>query len=514
MEASLSLRRKEAEKILSNINRQEWRLNNLYHIKDAYGKKVLFHMNAAQQYLYYNLWFLDIILKARQLGFTTIIDLLLLDIAIFHPNTHCGIIAHHKDDAIRFFEEKVLFPYRNLPELVRKAVHPVTDSKRELLFSNGSRIYVGTSLRSGTVQYLHVSEFGVACSKYPDKANEIVTGAFNTVHPGNIIIIESTAKGRGGQFYDMCRKAMNQQKEGRSLTKLDYKFFFFPWWKHPGYFLDEEVEIPEEMQEYFLGLEQQHGIYLFPQQQAWYVKKAESQGDNMKQEYPSHPEEAFEATTEGRYYAKLLNKARLQGRIKKGVYDPNLLVHTFWDLGIGDAMSIWFAQFDSFGPRVVDYYEFNDTGLRHYIRILHNKTQEFGYEYGEHWAPHDIKARDPMTGKTRRKTAGEMGIRFRTCKRMPLDDGIEEMRQFLEVAYFEIGRTDKGVKNLEDYAKEWNEKYATYLDRPASQWCNHGADAGRTMAYAWKHHFKAGGRMSAEDLQKEWETHAPPAPGT
>ena len=73
---------------------QRWRLNNLYYVKDKAGDCVLFKMNGAQRKLFKELHYLNIILKARQLGFTTFIQLYMLDMAVFHANTNCGVIAH------------------------------------------------------------------------------------------------------------------------------------------------------------------------------------------------------------------------------------------------------------------------------------------------------------------------------------------------------------------------------------------------------------------------------------
>lgn len=65
----------------------------------------------------------------------------------------------------------------------------------------------------------------------------------------------------------------------------------------------------------------------------WYQVKQEEQRDDMKREYPSTPKEAFELSVEGAYYEKELSLARRQNRIGKVPYDPNIPVHTAWDLG-------------------------------------------------------------------------------------------------------------------------------------------------------------------------------------
>ena len=91
----------------NRINDELWRLNNLYFIKDKAGKKVRFSMNWAQRALYHNMWFLNVILKARQLGMTTFIQIFMLDRCLFNDNTSAGVIAHTKGDAESFFEDKI-----------------------------------------------------------------------------------------------------------------------------------------------------------------------------------------------------------------------------------------------------------------------------------------------------------------------------------------------------------------------------------------------------------------------
>jgi hypothetical protein len=181
-------------------------------------------------------------------------------------------------------------------------VSAVSDTVRSLKFSNGSSIRVGTSLRSGTLQRLHVSEYGKLCAKFPEKAREVKSGAFNTVAIGQRIVVESTAEGQAGHFYELTKAAQDREAKGDELTLLDFKFHFAPWWTSPEYTLDADVVETTQMQTYFAELEAK-GISLNSGQRAWYVKKSEEQGEDMKREYPSTPEEAFEASIEGAYFA-------------------------------------------------------------------------------------------------------------------------------------------------------------------------------------------------------------------
>jgi len=215
-----------------------WRLNNLYFITNKAGKVVPFKLNDAQVNLYDELWYLNIILKARQLGFTTFIDLMFLDACVFNSNIRAGIIAHTLDDAGVIFRDKVKFAYDHLPDQI-KAINPaIEDSAKTLTLKNNSSLRVGTSMRSGTLQYLHVSEYGKICAKHPEKAQEIKSGALNAVEKGQFIFIESTAEGREGHFYDMCQKAQHHAEQNSKLTELDFKFHFFPWHRDPSYQMD------------------------------------------------------------------------------------------------------------------------------------------------------------------------------------------------------------------------------------------------------------------------------------
>ena len=86
---------------VDQLNDWHWRINNLYYITDKNNKKVLFQLNPAQKIFFRDMHYRNIILKARQLGFTTFMMIFMLDAALFNDNTKCGVIAHSKDDAAR-----------------------------------------------------------------------------------------------------------------------------------------------------------------------------------------------------------------------------------------------------------------------------------------------------------------------------------------------------------------------------------------------------------------------------
>jgi len=197
--------------------------------------------NAAQRDLMKNLWHRSIILKSRQLGFSTLVAILWLDHALFNSNQRCGIIAQDRETAENIFRDKVKFAYERLPERLRDAMPLARDSASELLFAhNNSSLRVATSMRGSTIHRLHVSEFAKICRRHPDKAEEVVTGSLPAVPLDGIAVIESTAEGQGGAFYEMVKRAQALQQQGAKLTPRDWRLHFYPWQVAPDYKLDPE----------------------------------------------------------------------------------------------------------------------------------------------------------------------------------------------------------------------------------------------------------------------------------
>lgn len=473
-----------AEELFSD---RRWRLDHLYRIKNEHGLSVPFRLNETQSSLLDDLWTLNLVLKARQAGITSFIQILMLDACLFNSNTSAGIIAHNREDAEAFFNDKIKFAYDNLDPELRKAIPAEQDSAKSLTFGNGSKIRVGTSLRSGTFQYLHVSEFGKISALYPAKAKEIVTGAFNTVHAGQFIAVESTAEGQGGYFHDMVMDAKKAAEQKKALTALDFKLHFFAWWQDPKYSLSDEdtakVVLTEAQEKYF-DLLDANGITLTPNQEAWYVKKLETMRDDMKREFPSTIEEAFEASIEGAFYSQEMARIRKDGRICR-IPVESVPVDTFWDLGVNDDMVIWFRQ--KIGPehRFIGYYENSGEGFDHYFGVLQKKAEENGWNYGTHYMPHDAEQRRlGRQAKTARQLANEAGIKpIVVVPRIQSERvGVEAVRQYLRRCWFDESATTDGIWCLDNYRKEWDDERGVFKDRPRHDKASHGAKAFETAA--------------------------------
>jgi hypothetical protein len=191
---------------------------------------------------------------------------------------------------------------------------------------------------------------------------------------------------------------------------------------------------------------------------------------------------SFNNPIEGAYYSKIIDDLDKQGRIGNFPHNPALPVFTFWDLGVGDATTIWFAQFVGNEIRIIDYIEDNNRGLDSYIKEVKDKT----YIYEQHYAPHDIQIREFTNGKSRLETAYELGLRFMIAPKLSIDDGINAVRSILPKCFFNEATTRRGLLTLKNYKKEFDNKNNTFKLQPKHDWASHGADAFRYLAVSYR----------------------------
>ena len=418
------------------------------------------------------------------MGITTFFCVLYLDQVLFSSNKTAGIIAHTDADTKRLFE-RIKYAWENLPEALKENIGlPISDSVGEMRFPNGSKIFVARSTRGSTLQFLHISEFAKICAKYPEKAREIVTGAINSVERGNFVTIESTAEGKEGYFADYCMEAQKADAENRSLSELDFKYFFFPWHEESSYRIKADFAIEKDYVDYFEKLEGKHGIILDDEQKRWYIAKKKKNDEDMYREYPSIWEEAFMAQIEGAYYSQQMQKVYEDQRIRNVPYDSRYPVLTYWDLGVNDFNVILFVQAVGNEIRFIDEYHNHGEGLAHYVNIL----KERGYTYGAHTFPHDVEVQNlDEQGKTRRQTLIDLGMmNIRTIDRTKdINDDIEGVRKLFSRFYFDERKCGKLVEACQNYKKEWDDKLGQFKNYPKHDKHSHLVDPLRNLARSW-----------------------------
>lgn len=316
MQKFLKIRTKKGDMVNFKLNSSQRRLNEKINELKREGKPVRI-----------------IILKARQMGFSTLTEGRIFYETATTKLMNSFIIAHKEEASTNLFNMSKLF-YEELPPLLRPMKK--ASNAKELIFENPtpnldekkqapglrSKIKIDTAKnldagRSSTIHNLHASEVA-----FWDNAETVMLGLMQAIpNTGNTMaVIESTANGVGGYFYDMWQKA----KRGEN----DFVAMFFPWYEHDEY----NMEVPTDFTLTDEEKELKQLYDLKDSQIVWrrWAIRNNCGGDveQFKQEYPSTDEEAFLTSGRPRFHVPVLNKwyqAAVpgdKGNIERGAFIP------------------------------------------------------------------------------------------------------------------------------------------------------------------------------------------------
>lgn len=275
-------------------------IENFIKIRNKNSDIVPLHMNKPQQKLYniikeqkqQNKPVRIIILKARQMGFSTVTGGLILSQTATHKNKQAAIVAHQEDSTTNLFNMYKLM-YQNLPDPLKPT--QLASNAKELVFDNKSHTGLNSRIRcmtagtggvgrSFTINYLHISELAFWKSDVQNTMLGLMQAVPNT--PDSMVIIESTANG-----YEEFQERWEAAVKGES----DFYPLFVGWneldeysMPYSGFELTDEEHSLQEL--YNLTLDQLEW-------RRWCIKN-NCGGDTslFKQEYPISPEEAFLTT--------------------------------------------------------------------------------------------------------------------------------------------------------------------------------------------------------------------------
>lgn len=474
----------ETEQLLKNLESKLWRLNNLYTIEDKDGIKQIMKLNPSQLKVLKKFNHTrKIILKSRQQGISTLYLAYNLDSCIFGEGFSAGIQSYGQDESNKL-QRRAELMWDEFPQEIKDLleIKMVANNQKGMEFSNRSILKIG-NFRGDTLQSLHVSELGKIAKKFPEKAKELKTGAFQAVSTKNKITIESTAEGKSGMFYDMWTKAEIVEKSDRELTPLDFQAIFLSWIADSDCQLFTDYPVNSLVTKYIYKLETELGITLTKPQINWLAAKMDELGDSFNQEYPATPAMAFAQSVEGTYYEHEFKNLIIHPEL----YDDNLKVHSSFDLGMNDTFSIGFFQVHPNGKtKIIGEYANNGHGLEHYWEMFLALTAKFGWVHGRTFVPHDIKVRELIAGKTRWTAMRELGFSPILVNKHRVQDGIEVTRQFLKDV--EIQEDCELIINcIQNYRKKYDSKYDVYLDAPVHDEHSHPADMLRYMAMGMKY---------------------------
>jgi len=207
----------------------EERIRNLYRVQDKLTKQAKFFVpNGPQEKYLKTKHVRNIILKCRQVGFTTLNCIRALDYAIWESNMRTGIMCHKLQVVKTIFNDITKFCYNWFLRDWGHLYKPVekNDSSTALSFAHDglgrpleSSILVLHDFRGKTIHFMHVSE---AARIERDR----LVGSLNGVPDNGEITLESTAAGRSGEFYRLWQ---SWRTKG---PVAPYKGCFIPWYKY------------------------------------------------------------------------------------------------------------------------------------------------------------------------------------------------------------------------------------------------------------------------------------------
>ena len=187
----------------------------------------------------------------------------------------------------------------------------------------------------------------------------------------------------------------------------------------------------------------------------------------------------WDAAVKGSFYGQLMNAVEKDGRVTRVPHDPDLPVHTAWDLGMADSTVITYVQRLATGEiRVIRCEEYQNTGLSEIVQNI----ASHGYVFGTHVLPHDCKVRELGTGKSRQEILRNLGIQATIAKNVLVQDGIQAVRGMLPRCWFDRDNCFRLVEALKTYRSDYNDERQVFNKAPLHSWESHFADSMRYLA--------------------------------
>jgi hypothetical protein len=263
------------------------------HILDKRQQLVPLRLNRVQSHLLENLTGRDLVLKARQMGISTAIQAWLFKTAT--SQTARAVTLTHKDDSTTFLRLMSRMFYDNLPE-GKRPQRSTANATMTTYPATNSTMYTGTagspeSGRAGSFSHMHGSEVA-----FWQNGEKLLAGVMQAIPLGfGHIVLESTANGQQGWFYNRCMEALD--------GSTDWKLHFYAWWWDNEYRIIDTKPFPLTDEEQLLT--SKHNLDY--EQIAWRRIKQKELGQLFQQEYPEDPLLAFIASGAGYFNMGLIN---------------------------------------------------------------------------------------------------------------------------------------------------------------------------------------------------------------
>lgn len=183
--------------------------------------------------------------------------------------------------------------------------------------------------------------------------------------------------------------------------------------------------------------------------------------------------------SEGAIYKAEIEALHADGRIRPVPYDPILPVHTVWDLGWNDAMTIGFFQRSNAEVRCIDYIEDTHRTLDWYVGEIEKRRWRWGTDF----IPHDGRSRNFQTGKSTEEALQAMSRNVVVLPALDIEEGIKVARMMFPRVYFDQDKTARLLECLKRYQRAINQTTREPMG-PLHDEFSHGADMFRYAGMA------------------------------
>jgi len=445
-----------------------------------------------------------IILKARQLGMSTLISLINLDTIIWSTSVQTTLIDYNGDNARKKMVEKVIYAYDRLPPTVAALTSIRAKNTQTGEFATGPNVahcseadakmrssgFFGDQPRGGTSQFMHISEWSEIAARFPQRSADIKTGALSSAKRGVIVIETTWHGGKRGDVWPFVKAALETPPEHRTAQTPFLQFF--AWWTDPNNRVKGSPEaIKPETHAYFAEIKRSwpkelDGIEFDHEQMLWYQETSVKIGVYMRGQNPTVLEECFQSIIKGAIWAEAIAKCRQEGRITNVPHDPTLEVDTFWDLGAPANTAIKFVQHRGGFHHLIA----SQQGGWSYVPDLVRGLKLRGYKYHIHFLPHDGAQTDrggATFEKVFRDELDKQGVsgRIEIIKRAnSVWPGVNHMTSMFEKLLIDQS-CKKFIEAAENYRRRPDPNNdEKFTDDIVKDYTSHEADSARTMSEA------------------------------
>ena len=197
---------------------------------------------------------------------------------------------------------------------------------------------------------------------------------------------------------------------------------------------------------------------------------------------------SFNVGNLGAYFTKEMADLEREGRLTNIICNPNLPLHSVWDLGGTDATAGWLFQIE--GRYINLLHILHDTGkpLKYYLDKAEQIRISLKCKWGNHYMPHDIKQEHQgwEQVESRLMQARRAGWFFQVTPKVNFEDGIEAIRHIFPRLRIDKNNCGIGIRAIREYQREYDELKACYKPKPLDNWATHIADALRYLALNFK----------------------------